>query len=344
MISNPSRTRDPPVGDRLVDAAAEPCAIGELVVGRRRHADGLRVADQPRDRGARLLAGELHETEQGVGGGVPGADDGGVPAGEPRAIAPEDVRKGRGDRVGDLGHARAARARWRRASWARGRSPRRRSPRGPAMSSTSPAAVRMRTANGVAARPRVRVRSMPSRVTPTTATPSRMRAAISSTSASGATYFSTSSAPVGARSGSGSGPAALLEQASGRRVDEVLPRREEPGVPPCPDARSDLVAGLEDDEVDAPLDQVGCGGQPDRAGADDRDRKGREAVGGRRREVSGRAGSQHPPTDIDQLRCLILHRSIDVCQYRLLSMHDHDARGDRRHRRRLLHAPRRASR
>ena len=55
---------------------------------------------------------------------------------------------------------------------------------------------------------------------------------------------------------------------------------------PLAHARRDGVAGFEDDEVDAALDQVRCGGKSDRAGADDRDRQGRQAV------VSDHAGGQ----------------------------------------------------
>ena len=81
----------------------------------------------------------------------------------------------------------------------------------------------------------------------------------------------------GARSGRGELPSGRLEQALRGRVDEVLPRGEQPDVAPLPHARADRVAGLVDHEVDAALDEVGGGGQADRAGADDRDGQGVEA-------------------------------------------------------------------
>ena len=61
------------------------------------------------------------------------------------------------------------------------------------------------------------------------------------------------------------------QQSGGGRVDRVPPRREERDVRPLGDGGSDLVAGLQDQGLQAPFDQVRGGGQPNRAGADDHD-------------------------------------------------------------------------
>jgi hypothetical protein len=51
-------------------------------------------------------------------------------------------------------------------------------------------------------------------------------------------------------------------------------------VSPQPDGRGDLVARLEDHEVDAPLDEIRGRGQPDGTGADDHDRQRGEPIAG----------------------------------------------------------------
>ena len=64
-------------------------------------------------------------------------------------------------------------------------------------------------------------------------------------------------------------PAMGLEQRAGRRVGVVLPRREQADVAPIADVGGDGRAGLVDLHGQAALDQVGGGGQADRACADD---------------------------------------------------------------------------
>ena len=62
-------------------------------------------------------------------------------------------------------------------------------------------------------------------------------------------------------------PAGGLEQTSSGVVDVVPPRREQPGVPPLPDGGSGCRARLEHDRPQAPLEEVGRGGQADGAGS-----------------------------------------------------------------------------
>ena len=78
----------------------------------------------------------------------------------------------------------------------------------------------------------------------------------------------------------------------------------------CPHARTLAAAwspASKIDEVDAAFDQVRGGGEPDRAGTDDRDRKSREAVvlhdTGRQIEQ----GHSILQQNIDERRYLILH-------------------------------------
>lgn len=76
-----------------------------------------RAAHGPGDAGAGGGFGQTGEVEQGVGRGVPGADDDGVFAGVLLAVGAEDVGQGVVDQVGGLGVRRARAARWRRAGW-----------------------------------------------------------------------------------------------------------------------------------------------------------------------------------------------------------------------------------
>ena len=60
-------------------------------------------------------------------------------------------------------------------------------------------------------------------------------------------------------------------------------------MPPLSDVRPDLRAGLQDEGFQAAVEQVGGGGQPDRAGADDHHRQAR-AGGGSGVGILGREG------------------------------------------------------
>ena len=76
------------------------------------------------------------------------------------------------------------------------------------------------------------------------------------------------------------GPAGLLEQAHADRVQGQAPGGEQPHVPPLGDVGPDLRARLEDEGLQAPVEQVGSGGQPDRAGPNDHHRQAGAGAGG----------------------------------------------------------------
>lgn len=69
--------------------------------------------------------------------------------------------------------------------------------------------------------------------------------------------------------GVGCGPAGSFEETLCGGVEVVLPRREEPRVPPLGDRGSCRGPGLEDQERQAALREVGSGGKADGASADD---------------------------------------------------------------------------
>ena len=60
----------------------------------------------------------------------------------------------------------------------------------------------------------------------------------------------------------------------GGAIDDVAPRREQRHVAPVGDGRRRLVAALEHERLEAALEEMRCGGEADRAGADDDDGKG----------------------------------------------------------------------
>jgi hypothetical protein len=102
---------------------------------------------------------------------------------------------------------------------------------------------------------------------------------------------------VGKGVGVGAGPAGLVEQACADRVQGQAPRGEQPHVPPLGDVGADLGTCLEDEGLQAAVEQVGSGGQPDGAGPNDHhrqvgtgggvlDRQGVDAVGARHRMLS----------------------------------------------------------
>ena len=66
-------------------------------------------------------------------------------------------------------------------------------------------------------------------------------------------------------------PSGRREQARGRPVDVVFPRREQLHVAPLAHRMPDAVAGLQHDRPEAALQHMGGGGKADRAGADDGD-------------------------------------------------------------------------
>ena len=80
--------------------------------------------------------------------------------------------------------------------------------------------------------------------------------------------------------GVGAGPAGLLEQAHADRVQGQAPGGEQPHVPPLSNVGPDLGTGLEDEGFQAAVEQVGGGGQPDRAGPDDHHRQAGAGAGG----------------------------------------------------------------
>ncbi len=92
-------------------------------------------------------------------------------------------------------------------------------------SATSPSASRVRSTNGAAARPVVRVRSMPSRLTASTSTPVRMCGASAGSAASGSRYPSTNWSPVGRRAGFGAAQPAA--SSSSRAVASTSSAHEE---------------------------------------------------------------------------------------------------------------------
>ena len=69
--------------------------------------------------------------------------------------------------------------------------------------------------------------------------------------------------------GVGCGPAGSFEETLCGGVEVVLPRREEPRVPPLGDRGSCRGPGLEDQERQSALSEVGSGGKADGASADD---------------------------------------------------------------------------
>ena len=272
---------DRAVGDETVDPAAERGAIGQLVVLRRRHAHGARGADEPRDARARLPPGELGEGEQRVRGGVAGPDDRRVPAGETRAVRPEHVGQGVGHPVSDLVEAEGIEsARAEAAGGAVGArrvddgaggdilDTRRRAEaererrRGPPGRAGAVPALAAHGGDGRAGQEAARDR----------VEPGERHEVLSDEVGSGRHAI-----------GVGMPPARRLEQSPGGRVDEVPPRREQPGVSPAADAVGDAVARLVDAEVEAALDEVRGGGETDRPGPDDRDREAGQAIGASRR-------------------------------------------------------------
>src|SRR5699024_884171 len=68
-------------------------------------------------------------------------------------------------------------------------------------------------------------------------------------------------------------PAGGLEQATSGVVDVVPPGGEQAGVAPLPDGICDRRARFQHEWCQIALAQMGCRGQPDRAGSDDDDRK-----------------------------------------------------------------------
>jgi hypothetical protein len=172
--------QDLPGVDEAVEAAAELSAGGELVgipaaVGAVRGGG----ADGPEDLGPGRCAGELDEGQDGVGGGVPSADDEGAASGEPVP--------------GDLGQRSAARA-WSSPTAGRPEPPSGAgAPQVPEASMTAlartspvpPSSSWMRRRKGAWSRPRLLPLSRPCRVTAVTRVLSRMRGASSGVAARG---------------------------------------------------------------------------------------------------------------------------------------------------------------
>jgi hypothetical protein len=66
--------------------------------------------------------------------------------------------------------------------------------------------------------------------------------------------------PGGQGVGVGTGPAGSVEQARADRIEGQAPGGEQPHVPPLSNIRPDLGTCLEDERLQAPVEQVGSGG------------------------------------------------------------------------------------
>ena len=257
-------------GARLDEGAqlgAEPAAGGQLV-GRTAAVDavGAAAADGPHDRRAGRLRGEPAECEQGAGGGVPRADDERAPAGEAVAVAAEDVGQGSVDEGRGL-------------LLAEGRQP----------AGAERVAV-LPGAGGVEDRPGPQLGRPPVGV----ADAQQERPAVAAHGARLVHALARDGRDPGAEPDGvaehcgerlevvlgqlvaggrhrcrGARPAGRCEQALGGRVGDPRPRGEGAHVAPRTDGRADAVAGLQDDERQTSVGQVGGRGQPDGPGPDD---------------------------------------------------------------------------
>ena len=281
--------------DQLLHARAEGGAIGELVVRRRGDTDRGGVADEPRRPCRRLGSRHLGKGDQGVRRRVAGADDDGVLSRERRPLGAEHVGKRMVHEIGDIGEAeriqpgRSERVRRRVGAGRIDHRAARQFLDDPLGGPHAEQERRSSAAGGAGAvhplpRHGDRARAEPYARPDLRQCGEGLQECVDEFVAGGR------SALIGRHR-----PAGRFEQTSGSRIDDVPPRREQSRVAPESNGCGDAIAGLDDDEVPAPLGEIRCCGEPDRAGPDDdhRQRRPRIVRLDSRRQFEQRHGGLH---------------------------------------------------